>query len=372
MLFLLSTQNVLEYLNERNITHTSSDLVLDIQPKSGKNFNLLVEFKDKTAFLVKQEQHNLDGKTDEEFRREWCLQKWLMAFPELHHLRKWLVEPIDVNLDRSILVFEYLQDYVDLHDFYESDRFPTSIAAQLGRALAQIHRSTFNQAQYELFLTELNQGKSITRMPKVLYGLERIGVSIFQRVQQESLEFYRMFQRYESLGNAIAHLKANWNPCCLIHRDLRFANVLVQPETGAVRIIDWEKFSWGDPAFDFGTLIAYYLMLWLRSLVIYKGLDLASTLKMARVPIAQLQPSLAVLRSTYFEEFPEIDSTFFVRSLQYAGAVLIDTIQIKLEYHEAFNNRDICKMQLAKTLLCQPEQAIQTVFGTSHVAGHSS
>ncbi|MBE9011422.1 aminoglycoside phosphotransferase family protein [Pseudanabaenaceae cyanobacterium LEGE 13415] len=370
MPFLLSTQNVLGYLNEREISNTNSDLLLSIQPKSGKNFNLLVEFKDKTAFLVKQEQHNLDGKTDEEFRREWYLQKLFATFPELCGLRSWLVEPLDIDLDRSVIVVEYLPEYVDLHDFYEQERFPVTVAENLGRALGQIHRSTFNQSQYEAFLTELNRGKSVSRVPRVLYGLERINVSVFQRVQQESLEFYRLFQRYESLGNAIAQLKASWSPCCLIHRDLRFPNVLVHPETGAIRIIDWEKFCWGDPAYDLGTVIAHYLMIWLRSLVIHKGLDLASTLKMARVLIAQLQPSLAALRSTYLEEFPDVD---LVRSLQYAGAVLIDAIQIKLQYYEPFNNRDICQMQVAKTLLCQPEQAMQTVFGNSHhVAGHCS
>lgn len=367
MPFLLSTQNVLTYLNERKITNANSDFLLDIQPKSGKNFNLLIKLKDQTAFLVKQEQHNLDGKTDEEFRREWCLQRLFAAFPELCHLRRWLVEPIDIDLDRSMIVVEYLSDFVDLYDFYESEQFPMSIVENLGRALGQIHRSTFNQHHYETFLIELNQGKSVNRIPRVLYGLERLSVSVFGRVQQESLEFYRLFQRYESLGTAIAQLKASWNPCCLIHRDLRFPNILVQPETANVRIIDWEKFGWGDPAYDLGTVIANYLMIWLRSLVIHKGLDLASTLKLAKVSIAQLQPSLAALRSAYFAEFSEID---FVRSLQFAGVVLIDAIQIKLQYYEPFNNRDICQMQVAKTLLCQPEQAMQTVFGNSNVAGY--
>lgn len=366
MLFLLSTQNVLSYLNESDISNLNSDALLDIQVKSGKNFNLFVEFKNRTAFLVKQERYDLHGQTDQEFKSEWCLQRLIENFSELNQLHQWIVEAVHIDLDRSILVFEYFRDYVDLHDFYQDDRFPVSIAATLGRVLAQIHRLTLHQEQYRAFLTELSQGESVRQVPKILYGLERIGVSVFQRVRQDSIEFYRMYQRFESLGNAIAQLKTVWNPCCLVHQDLRFPNVLVHPETSDLRIIDWEKFGWGDPAFDFGTLIAHYLMVWLRSLVIHKGLDLASTLRLAKVPIAQLQPSLMAMRTAYLEQFPEIlsiDSEFLMRSLQYAGAVLIETIQIKLEYHEAFNNRDICKMQVAKTLLCQPEQAMQTVFG---------
>ncbi len=366
MPYLLSTQNVLNYLVENRIYRLSSDLLIDIQPKSGKNFNLLVRFQNEAAFLIKQERYDLRGETHEEFKSERYLQTLLQAFPELTFLREWIVEAIYIDLDRSILVFEYLQDYVDLSDFYQNDRFSVSVAAELGRVLAQIHRSTLNQEPYKALLTELNQGETVSHVPQVLYGFERIGVSVFQRVRQDSLEFYRMYQRFESLGTAIAQLKADWSPCCLVHQDLRFPNILVHPESNAIRIIDWEKFGWGDPAFDVGTAIAHYLMLWLRSLVIHKGLDLASTLRLASVPIAQLQPSLMALQTAYLEQFPEIlsiNSSFLVRSLQYAGAVLIETIQIKLEYHDAFNNRDICKMQVAKTLLCQPEQAMQTVFG---------
>ncbi|MGH2413466.1 MAG: phosphotransferase family protein, partial [Microcystaceae cyanobacterium] len=42
-----------------------------------------------------------------------------------------------------------------------------------------------------------------------------------------------------------------------------------------VRLIDWERSAWGDPAFDLGTLITSYLQIWLSSLVISKSLSIA-------------------------------------------------------------------------------------------------
>ncbi|MCU0552386.1 MAG: aminoglycoside phosphotransferase family protein [Leptolyngbya sp. Prado105] len=363
MPFLLSSQNVLNYLIEHQIYDLNLASLQDIQPKSGKNFNLFVKFQNQVAFLVKQERFDIRERTNNEFKQEWYLQQFLRSFPELA-IQQWIVEPIHVDLDRSITVFEYLSDYCDLYDFYERKSFPVEIAAELGTVLARLHRSTLNQAKYQAFLTQLDP--EIDHVPRILYGLERIGVSVFQNVRRESLEFYRMYQRFESLATAIAQLKQTWNPCCLVHQDLRLENVLVQPESGEIRIIDWEKFGWGDPAFDLGTVIAHYLRIWLRSLVIHKGLDLTSMLRLAVVPISQLQPSLVAMQQAYLAEFPDVGDGFLARSLQFAGAILIEMIQIKLEHFEAFDNGDIVKLQVAKTLLCQPEQAISTIFGNEY------
>lgn len=39
-------------------------------------------------------------------------------------------------------------------------------------------------------------------------------------------------------------------------------------EASIIRLIDWEKWTWGDPALDVGTVIASYLKLWLKSLIV--------------------------------------------------------------------------------------------------------
>lgn len=376
MTFLLSSENVLNYLEENRITCFNVPPFHKISTKSGKNFNLLVHFENENDFLVKQERFDQRGNTQGEFWNEWFLHQLFRQFPELEPLRSRVTEAIHFDADRSILVFEYLQDYSDLSDFYDEprvDRFPSSIAAVLGETLALIHRSTYCNQNYENYLTQLNNGTPMNQAPSILYGLERIGVEVFSRVRSESLEFFRLFQRFESLSAAIAELKLSWNPTCLVHRDLRLSNVLLHGDwetmtSPAIRIIDWEKFGWGDPAFDVGSLIAHYLKIWLNRLVVHKGLEISISLKLAEVSIEQLQPSLFRLVQAYLAGFPEIleaRSDFLHRVIQFAGVVLIEGIVIKLDYHDAFNNRDICTLQVAKTLLCQSETAMRSILGVS-------
>ncbi len=379
MLFRLSDQNVLDYLKSQHIYESSDPEQSEIQLKSGKNFNLLVRAENKSAFLVKQERYDSQGATQGEFWNEWRLQEFLQRFPELKGLKALITAPLHFDPDASIIIFEYLEDYFDLADFYDKEQcFLPEIATLLGRSLATLHQATYRGSYYEAALTELSDGELTSQIPSILYGLERISPNVFAKVRQDSLDFFRLYQRYPSLGDAIAQLKADWHPCCLTHADLRFSNVLVhqnwkkQPQ---VRLIDWEKFMWGDLALDLGTLIAGYLRRWLESLVVHPALDIATMLHLARLPIAQLQPSMIALVDAYLEQFSELlfaQPDFLQRVLKFAGVTLIEKILIKLECHDAFDNIDTCMLQVAKSLLCSPDQASLTVFNAAHLTRKAS
>jgi thiamine kinase-like enzyme len=368
MNFLLADQNVVDYLVSRKVCPAEDLQANQIEPRSGKNFNLLVHSKTAHSFLVKQERYDTRGLTRGEFWNEWHLQAFLQRFPELEELRSHVSTPLHFDPDASIIVFEYRNDYVDLSDFYDqTEQFPPAIAAQLGTSLAILHQATYRNPAYKAALAELSQYELTSQMPQMLYGLERIGTEVFSKVRQDSLDFFRLYQRYENLGSAIADLKSSWTPTCLIHADLRLSNVLLHQdlETVRVRLIDWEKLMWGEPAFDLGTLMAVYLRRWLNSLVVHQALDLGTMLRLARIPISQLQPSLTALVRAYMNQFSEVfqDSPDFLeRVLQFAGIVLIEKIVTQLEYYDPFNNSNICTLQVAKSLLCNPQQAALSIF----------
>ena len=381
MVFLLSSHNVFEYLIEQRICDPKEQYPSQIKPKDCKNFNLLVSFANDRHLLVKQERHDSQGRTHGEFWNEWRIQQFLQTLPALSPIRSLISEVIHFDPSRSIIVLNYLNDYCDLADFYyKEQRFPTTIAAAVGVMLATIHRTTLEQQAYQDCLNQNGRETSIDKAPNLLRGLEQIGPEIFGRVCADGLKFFRLYQRYESLGQAISELNAAWSPCCLIHYDLRLSNLLLHLEweqvrssaepshPPMVRLIDWEKFKWGDPAYDLGTLIAGYLKLWLRSLVVNSAIDVETALRLAETPLEQIQPSLVALTQAYFEHFPTIlerRPDFFRRVLQFAGFLLIKKIWIKIDCRKPFDNRGICMLQAAKTLLCYPEQSIPAVFGVT-------
>jgi hypothetical protein len=61
----------------------------------------------------------------------------------------------------------------------------------------------------------------------------------------------------------------------------------------------------------------------------------------------------------------EYRSDFIVRVIQFAGLALIHQIQDMITCRKSFNNADICMLQVAKSLLTMPQQAVLTIFGIS-------
>jgi hypothetical protein len=227
--------------------------------------------------------------------------------------------------------------------------------------------------EYRDFMATAPQGQFRYNFYNPAQGIGTISPEIFAMVPSQALKFYVLYQRYESLESAIADLAYEWKPCCLTHNDLKLNNILVhsrweQLDNCLVRLIDWEACSWGDPAFDLGTLVASYLGIWLSSLVVDPTIELEESLRLAVTPLEVLQPSILALIRSYLNAFPmilEYRPDFILRVIQFAGLALIHQIQETINCRKYFDNADICMLQVAKNLLTMPEQAVLTVFGIS-------
>lgn len=372
MNFLLNSINVFDYLVEHRFCTQSEQALSQVEPIPAKNFNLLVSCPDGRKLLIKQERHNQEGQTAGEFLSEWRIQEFLQRFPELSHIQPWMPKVLHFDAEHSIIIFSYLDDYQDLADFYGKEKvFPTQIASVVATLIATIHRDTFNCKDYQKFFSTKPDNLTTDQVPKLIRGLERIEPETFGRVPADGLKFFALYQRYESLGQTMKELASDFKPCCLTHNDLKLNNILLyinweQENPHIVRLIDWERSSWGDPAFDLGMLIASYLQIWLSSLVISTTLSIEESLRLAAIPLERLQPSIGILTSVYFDNFPEIlehRPDFLRRVVQFAGLALIQQIQSMIQYQKSFGNTGICMLQVAKSLLCRPEQSMPTVFG---------
>lgn len=381
MTLLLSSQNIFEYLVRQNICRWENKSSIQPELKPAKNFNLLLSLQDSRQIFVKQERHNYEGKTANEFLNEWQIHKLFQQFSKLNSISPWLSEVLNFDADNSIIIFNYLSNYRDLTDLYTRENiFPAEIAGVVGRILATIHRATFDRQDYRDFLVQNHENTPLNSVLNFTQSLGRISPEIFGLVPADSLRFFALYQRYDSLSHAISELISTFQPCCLTHNDLKLNNILIhhnwkqslskteRSQDSAIRLIDWERGGWGDPAFDLGTLIASYIQIWLGSLVVSKKVPLEDALRLATTPIELLQPSMAALVQAYFQNFPEIVEhrpDFLKRVVQYTGLAAIEQIQAMIQYQKSFGNAGICMLQVAKSLLCRPEQSISTVFGVA-------
>ncbi|MGM3308786.1 phosphotransferase family protein [Anabaena sp. WFMT] len=373
MTFILNSHNVFDYLVAQSLFNESEQPPSHIEPLTAKNFNLLLTFADGHKLLVKQERHNQEGKAAGEFLGEWRIQEFLQKFPDLDNYRLFLPEVLHFDPENAIIVFRYLDDYRDLMDFYTKEQnFPVEIATQLGTILGNIHRDTFNHQEYQDFFSHSSDNLIPDQISRMIQGLERVEPEIFGLVPDDGLKFFALYQRYDSLGQAIAQLGKSVTPACLTHKDLKLNNILLHKDWqhsrhNIVRLIDWERSAWGDPAFDLGTIISSYVQIWLSSLVISNSLGIEESLRLAIIPLELLQPSIGALTQAYFHAFPEIIKNrpdFLPRVVQFTGFVLIQQIQAMIQYQKSFGNTGIAMLQVAKSLLCRPEQSIPTIFGT--------
>lgn len=384
MVFLLSNKNVFKYLAQLNLCQRKEqfqETVLNqVEAKICKNFNLLVHLANGQNLFVKQEPYDRHGQIKGDLRHEWKVHQLLQTHSDLNSLLQIISELIHFDEDHAIAIVNYLSEYGDLNDFYtQHGTFPPVIAAVLGRTLAVIHQATLDQPAYRRFL-EKGEPEAITPDLRLETQLtpERLA-----QISEEGLKFYALCQRHESLNQAIVQLQECQEPCCLTHQDLKFNNILLHQNwegcgsAGAndssldsspspIRLIDWEKWAWGDPASDLGMLIAEYLKIWLKSLTLRSDTAIHLALQWAETPLEELQPSIVALVQAYLAASPGIlsrFSQFLPRTMQFTGLALIESLQAKLHYREPFSNTEIGMLQAAKNLLCVPEQSMPTVFG---------
>jgi Phosphotransferase enzyme family len=376
MTFSLSSLNVREYLAKQGFCIDNTHNLL-IESKSSKNFNLLVTLENNQRLLIKQESQNSEGKTSGEFYQEWYFHELIKKFPELKEIRGLVSEAIIFDTENSIIIFNYHDDYKDLEEAdIQKGIYYLDIASSIGVVIATIHKKTIDKQNYRLFLA--SKLANVDKQPNFVRGLKRVRTGIFSQVISENIKLFKLYQRANDLQKAIEKLTSEYQQRCLIHNDLKFGNILLvnnwqeitqgninYPQESLIRLIDWEKFGWGDPAHDLGKLIASYLNLWLDSIVISQEIDIETALSIATIPLEKVQPVIGKIATSYLSNFPEIlylYSNFWQRVVQFTGMALIEKLHTKIHYHEPIGNVGICMLQVAQSLLCYPEISLKVIF----------
>jgi thiamine kinase-like enzyme len=371
MTFILNSENVLSYLQHSGLG-TFDPQTTRLEKFSAKNFNILVTASNISPLLVKQEPLDINGNQSGELFTEWQLQQLIADHPHLSAMVHFMPKILHCDRPNSIVVNQFCAPYDDLQDYYDEQRqYDPAIATEIGQRLGLVHRLTYGTDWQQSIETTL--GSSSNRAQSAVNRLSKLHSGIFAVTPVQCLRFYKLYQQYPSLAEAVDRLSRNNTACCLVHNDLKLNNILWHhlesppPTESKIRLIDWERARWGDPANDLGTIINSYLQLWLENLVISSELTMNESLQLALVPLTSLQPSLFALVDSYHQTFPEIfvdQPQYLERVLQYAGLELIRRIEVIIADDRVFGNRGIAILQVAKQLLCDPNAFFKTIFGS--------
>jgi Phosphotransferase enzyme family len=370
MVLKLSTSNVIDYLIAKGFCVGSDLDSSSVEQVSARNFNLLVWLKrnDRKLFL-KQERLAKENQSTA-LQRESILHGSLKDFPSLGFMYDLIPDVVCFDKSNSIIVHNYSDEYQDLMSFYEKETiFPVEIAESIGYVLGQIHRETFMNDPYKNKLGEDSSVSSKGSVTDFVQSLEEITPDIFGEIPYDAMKFFVLYQRYSVLHESLTELAARYKPCCLAHNDLKLNNILISnnwQHNCLVRILDWETMSWGDPAFDLGSMISSYLQMWLSSIVVNKNLSIDESLELATMPLDEIQLSIDSMVRAYLQEFPSVLQhcpDFLLKSIQFSGVAIVEQIQSMIQHRKIFDNMGIAMLQVAKSLVCSPKKSASTVFG---------
>jgi hypothetical protein len=348
-----------------------------------KNISFLISIPDGQDLLVKQERPTFLGDFPNDLLNEWYLHEFLQTSATGTSLSPYIRSMTGYLPSSLVGVYEYLSDYEEFysHILQQTSVFPTQIASLIGKVLGTIHTATLDHSETRQALT---QERSFWQTKGSVFSLlnHRITPEMLGSVPPDYLRFIKLYQRYESLEQAMEEARRRWHPCCLVHNDLNVANILVHKDwrsrielehelediepAKVIKIIDWERSSWGDPLMDVGYLVSNYLMLWLTSMVIDPQMDLNATLKSATISLDDVRPSIVALLKTYLQSFPEsltLWPSWPEKLMQFIALGLLIQAQARIEYSAVLSNSDIYALQVAKGLLCRPSESFPTVFG---------
>lgn len=381
----LNSNNVSQYLLEIGLSEEQDIKLINIKPKCSQGSNnlifLTIHLPSGQQLFVKQDHHHFDNKKINIINQEWRLHKFLQSLPNLAKTYSLLLELLHFDEINSILIYKGTDDYINLESYYKNHKvFPIAIAELVGITLANLHSETLNcQNCYNFLNKEAVDGKCYYQFPHPSHLLDRLEPkTITKEYPPEGNRFMGFYHNSESFQSTVTELVVTHNHYCLTHNGYELNNILI-PRSGEgilskiersddriIRLINWDKCSWGDPAFDVGTAIAGYLLLWLESLIIHPAIKLEESLKLAIIPLEAVQPSVVTLTSSYISSFPKVLEEFpdfLSRVVQFTGLALLYKIIARIQSFEGFEHREICILQLAKRLLCQPEKSFSSIFG---------
>lgn len=233
-----------------------------------------------------------------------------------------------------------------------------SLASALGRALSALHR---------IPAAEGFGPRRLDEPPWVLRTHEPSRATI-RAMSAASRSFLRLSQGCDDLCSGLDVLHRDWEAVCIIHRDLRWENLVVSrgpPLRGALRIhvVDWELAGPGDPTWDVGSVLGGFLCFWATSLPLSPHDPLDALVRLARFPLSRVQPAIRSFWSAYAAGSPDASSDFLGRAVRFAAAWILQHAYERLQQEAEVTQTEIYLLQLGRNILRRPEDAAATLLG---------
>jgi hypothetical protein len=260
----------------------------------------------------------------------------------------------------GVLALELVRDAEDLCTLHlRTGRFSAGPSAILGSALGLLHGAT-------------EVPPAVNRRPRCHRGIlwvHRPDARVFRDISAAGLELIRIVQGSAGFPDALDSLRADWTPGALIHGDVKWDNCLVSSDAAgreAVKLIDWEAASTGDPGWDVGSALSHYLSFWLFSIPVTGAVPPERFPELAQYPLDAMKPALAACWIAYADArgfSPVAWADHWVRAWRFGGARRVQTAFEAAQMSQQLTSAIVLHLQLALNIMERAEEATTILLG---------
>jgi hypothetical protein len=185
------------------------------------------------------------------------------------------------------------------------------------------------------------------------------------------IDVISVLQRRPEVQSALDLISDGWSGDCLVHGDLRFANILARRDAAsdppeAVILVDWEFARLGDPAWDVGSALHSLLMWCLRTVPVHESATPAEAAEAMGTALGAMHTDLRLFWETYVgtgQPSPVAGSTLLERATRACCARLLQSAYELGHRESAMPGRAAALLQLGLNLLAYGNEARDAAFG---------
>ncbi len=315
----LALEGVPSYLLRRGLVPRST-LVhgpLRVEGRSRRNRNYKVLLP-RGGLLVKQAGDPQDPVWRRALRAEADVVRVLASHPRT---RRWTPGFVHHDAGRAILVTRLLRPATTLSKYHLNlgdVRFPADAARTAARALAAAHA---------VGARALASGR-LAAPPRNLPAAWKLagipGLPPPKPGGAADAEYFRLLRREAPFYARVPGLMREWlDARGLVHGDVRWDNYLVGAGARAegelnLRLVDWEMWGQGDPAWDVACHLAEHVRFWYGAGLLHNAETLEQMRERVPFPVSRAHEACRAFLDAYAREAATPRGALLARALEYA------------------------------------------------------
>jgi thiamine kinase-like enzyme len=369
---VLHPEEIVAYLLEHGLAHPRQIVEGDLRvvEVSQRNSNFLVISRHGPSYVIKQGVGADKASTLANEARVYAAL-WAEGFGA--GIVRYLPRLCRYDPQEHIVILELLPQSEDLLERHSrTRRFSRASAAEVGRALAILHRLDNHK-----WLEQLPNSIPPAR-PHWVLSIHRPNPADVRKGSSANIRLIEIIQRFPDLCKLLDDLYAGWQSASQvapIHCDVRWSNVIVSDHTAGdgkraagyqVKLVDWELARLGDPCWDVGVFLGEYLASWLISTPIAGQNAPSPLLALSKYPLERMHPAIRTFWSTYSRKMGFDTATsqaWLLRSVRYAAAWLIQVAYEQSTSATQMSGNTLSLLQLSLNILRRPGEAVSSLLG---------